>query len=111
VDAVGIEPGPEVSAAVAARLKQQKLAVPVARPRLVTDADAARADIIVSIGCDLTNAPASIASSKKLRRWDEVPDIGKDFAGSDEAIRAKARALVEEIKKQAQAQRQPQPRR
>src|SRR6266545_2197074 len=32
-DAVGTEPGPEVGAAAAARLNQQGLAVPIAKPR------------------------------------------------------------------------------
>jgi len=92
-DAVGTEPGPEVGAAAAARLNQQGLAVPIAKPRQVTADDIARADIVVSIGCDLSHIPAT----SKLRRWDDVPDLSDDFDRADKALRAKAQALIEEI--------------
>ncbi len=93
VDAVGTEPAPEVGAPVAARLKQQGLAVPISKPRLVTSADIAQADLVISIGCDVSHIPAT----SKLRRWDDVPDLSDNFEASDAAIRAKAQALVEEI--------------
>ncbi len=93
VDAVGTEPAPEVGPAVAARLKQQGLAVPISKPRPVTSKDIAQADIVVSIGCDVSRIPAT----PKLRRWDDVPDPGENFDASDAAIRAKAQALVDEI--------------
>jgi hypothetical protein len=78
---------------VAARLKQQGLAVPISKPRLVTADDIARADIVVSIGCDVSHIP----TTSKLRRWDDVPDLTDNFDAADSALRAKARALVEEI--------------
>jgi DNA-binding beta-propeller fold protein YncE len=93
VDAVGTEPAPEVGAPVAARLKQQGLAVPISKPRPVTANDVAQADIVVSIGCDVSHIPAT----SKLRRWDDVPDLSENFDASDAAIRAKAQALVDEI--------------
>jgi arsenate reductase (thioredoxin) len=93
VDAVGTEPAAEVGAPVAARLKQQGLAVPISKPRPVTANDVAQADIVVSIGCDVSHIP----STSKLRRWDDVPDLSENFDASDAAIRAKAQALVDEI--------------
>jgi arsenate reductase len=93
VAAVGTEPAPAVSPAVAARLQQQGLAVPTDKPRTVTAADVADADIVISIGCDTSKMPPT----DKLRRWDDVPDTSADFAAADQAIRAKAQALVEEI--------------
>jgi protein-tyrosine-phosphatase len=92
-DAVGTEPGPEVGAAAAARLKQQGLAVPISKPRAVTADDIAQADIVISIGCDLSHVPAT----SKLRRWDDVPDLSDNFDAGDKALRAKAQALIEEI--------------
>ncbi len=92
VDAAGTEPSPAVSAAVVSRLEQQKLAVPIAKPRAVTATDVADADLIISIGCDVSKIPAT----DKLRRWDDMPDNG-DLAATDSAIRAKAEALVDEL--------------
>jgi len=93
-DAVGTEPGPEVGAAVAARLKQQGLGVPISKPRSVTSDDITRADIVVSIGCDLSHVPAT----SKLRRWDDVPDLSDNFDAADKALRAKVEALINELK-------------
>lgn len=102
VNAAGTEPAPAVSPAVAARLEQQGLAVPVSKPRTVTAADVADADFVISIGCDTSKLPPT----EKLRRWDDVPDTSADFAAADQAIRAKAQALVEEISRLRDAQRE-----
>jgi protein-tyrosine-phosphatase len=96
VDAVGTEPAPEVAAPVAARLKQQSLAVPINKPRPVSSNDIAQADIVISIGCDVSHIPAT----SKLRRWDDVPDLSENFEASDKALRAKAEALIDEITRQ-----------
>ena len=93
IAAVGTEPAPAVSPAVAARLQQQGLAVPIDKPRTVTAADIADADLVISIGCDTSKIP----QTDKLRHWDDVPDTSADFAAADQALRAKARALVDEI--------------
>lgn len=93
IAAAGTEPAPAVSPAVAARLEQQGLAVPIDKPRTVTAADVADADIVISIGCDTSKIP----QTDKLRRWDDVPDTSADFAAADKAVRAKAEALVDEI--------------
>jgi DNA-binding beta-propeller fold protein YncE/protein-tyrosine-phosphatase len=93
VDAAGTEPATAVSPAVAARLDQQGLALPIATPRAVTATDVANADIVISIGCDVSRIPPS----DKLRRWDDVPDISTDPVAADRALRAKAQALVDEI--------------
>jgi protein-tyrosine-phosphatase len=93
VDAAGTDPAPSVSPAVAARLTEQGLPVPVSTPKAVTTADVAAADIIISIGCDTSKIPPTA----KLRHWDDVPDPGADFATADLVLRAKAEALVAEI--------------
>jgi protein-tyrosine-phosphatase len=95
VDAAGTEPAPAVSPAVAARLKEQGLAVPVSTPRRVTSDDVASADFVISIGCDTSKIPAS--AKGKLRQWDDVPDPGADLVAADKALRAKAQALLDEV--------------
>jgi arsenate reductase (thioredoxin) len=92
-DAVGTEPDPQVGPPIAARLKEQGLPVPISKPRAVTSNDIERADIVISIGCDVSRIP----KTPKLRQWDDVPNLSDDFNASDAAIRAKARALVDEI--------------
>jgi arsenate reductase (thioredoxin) len=102
VEAAGTEPAPAVSPAVAARLAQQGLTVPIDKPRTVTTADVADADIVISIGCDTSKIPPT----DKLRRWDDVPDTSADFPAADQALRAKAQALVDEISRLSHSHRE-----
>jgi arsenate reductase len=93
----GIDPDPKVAPAVADHLTRNGYPVPVAKPRRVTADDLANADVVISIGCDLTGVPAPRGT---LLKWDEVPAPSEDFARADEAIRARVIALVEELSKQ-----------
>ena len=56
--------------------------VPVAKPQLVSAEDLASADLVVSLGCDLTGRPVR----GEVRRWD-VPSPSADFPGTDAAIK------------------------
>ena len=94
VDSAGTEPDPSVSSAVAAHLTRQGYTVPIARPRKATAEEVAAADVVISIGCDLSALPAPRG---QLQRWDEVPAPSEDFAAADEAIRKRVVALVEEL--------------
>jgi len=100
VEAAGTEPDPQVSPKVAARLAEQGYPVPKGAPRRVTGNELERADIVISLGCDLTGLPQPRST---LRRWDDVPPPSEDFARADEAIRAKVMALVEELVRAGQA--------
>ena len=53
VDARGTEPDPQVSPKVAEHLTKNGYRVPVTTPQLVTPADLASADIVISLGCDV----------------------------------------------------------
>jgi arsenate reductase (thioredoxin) len=97
VDAAGTEPDPAVSPKVVEHLKTNGYRVPVTTPRRVTQADLAAADVVVSLGCDLKGLSVS---EKTLRRWDEVPGPGEDFAGADAAIRRRVEQLVDELLRQ-----------
>jgi arsenate reductase (thioredoxin) len=104
VDSAGTEPDEQVSAAVASHLTKNGYAIPVTKPRKVTSADLAAADVIISIGCDLKNLPAQ-PPANALRRWDEVPAPSEDFARADDAIKKRVIDLVEELVKKQQSTR------
>ena len=94
VESAGTEPDPVVSPAVAAYLARQGYVVPVANPRRATAEEVAAADVVISIGCDVSGLPGPRG---QLQRWDEVPSLSVDFAVADEAIRKRVLALVEEL--------------
>ena len=93
VDFAGTEPDAAVAPKVVERLKQQGYPPPV-EPRRVTSADLAAADLVISIGCDLTGLSPREGT---LRNWNEVPAPSADFAAADEAILKRVTALVEEL--------------
>ena len=94
VESAGTDPDPTVSPAVAAHLKRQGYPVPGSNPRKVTSKDFETADVVISIGCDLSGLPEPRG---KLVRWDEVPPPSEDFARADEAIRKRVTKLIEEL--------------
>ena len=102
VDSAGTEPDPAVAPKVAAHLTKQGYPVPVQKPRLVTPDDLAKADVVISLGCDLTRSPTRTGT---LVKWDDVPAPSEDFAGADDAIRRHVAALVDELVGQVKAQR------
>lgn len=107
VQSAGTDPDPEVAPAVAQHLRKQGYELPAAAPRKPTAQDLANADMVVSIGCDLSGLPPPRGS---LRRWDDVPAPSADFAGADAAIRRHAEALVDELARAAeQVRRRPSP--
>ena len=59
VDSAGTDPDPSVSPPLGVHLAQQGYPVSTEKPRLVTADDLARADVIVSLGCDLTRSPTA----------------------------------------------------
>lgn len=62
------------------------------QPRIVTAADIAGADLVVSVGCD----PGTIPTPKPITEWN-VPMLSDDFDGSVNAIYRKAEALADEL--------------
>lgn len=67
---------------------------PKSKPREVTPKDFESADVVISIGCDLSGLPEPRG---KLVRWDEVPPLSEDFARADEAIRKRVIDLIAEL--------------
>jgi protein-tyrosine-phosphatase len=75
-------------------LERNEYRVPVTKPRAVTKEDLTQADVVISLGCDLSHLPAA---PHNVRKWDEVPGPSEDLKGADEAIRRRVMALVEEL--------------
>jgi sterol desaturase/sphingolipid hydroxylase (fatty acid hydroxylase superfamily)/protein-tyrosine-phosphatase len=94
VDSVGTDPQEAVSTAVAQHLTTNGYTVPITKPRKVTKHDLAAADVVISLGCDVSGLPAA---PRSLREWNEVPAPSEDFNAADEAIRRRVLALVEEL--------------
>jgi len=94
VESAGTDPDPAVSAAVAEHLTKNGYAIPIATPIKVTPAQLASADVVISMGCDLTGFPTP---KGRLLRWDEVPGPGENLAAADEAIRKRVTQLIEEL--------------
>jgi protein-tyrosine-phosphatase len=83
---------------VAAHLKRQGYPALGLTPRKVTSRDFESADLVISIGCDLSGLEERRG---KLVRWDEVPPLSEDFARADEAIRKRVTELIEELVRSA----------
>ena len=94
VESAGTEPDPRVSPVVAAHLSRNGYSMPVSTPRKVTAEELTSADVVISIGCDLSGLPQPAG---RLVRWDEVPPLSEDFTRADEAIRRRVSALIEEL--------------
>ena len=102
IESAGTDPDPTVSPAVAAHLKRQGYPVPGSNPRKVTPKDFESADVVISIGCDLSGLQEPRG---KLVRWDEVPPLSKDFTRADDAIRKRVTELIEELVRNAPKKR------
>jgi arsenate reductase (thioredoxin) len=97
VKSAGTEPDATVAPAVAAHLKKNGYTIPIDKPVRATAEDVAAADIVISIGCDLSGYPAPRG---KTLNWSDVPSPSANFAQADAAIRQKVLALVEELVRQ-----------
>jgi protein-tyrosine-phosphatase len=83
-----------VSPVVTDHLRRNGYRVPVEKPRKVTHNDIETADVVISMGCDLSGLPVR---DSKVQKWDEIPGPSEDFQRADEAIRRRVTALVEEL--------------
>ena len=83
-DAAGTEPDPEIAPGVMDALRAEGLDLGQRRPRRVTAADTARADRVVTFGCELGQAmPAAVP----VERWDDVPAVSENLPLARAAIR------------------------
>jgi arsenate reductase (thioredoxin) len=93
VDSAGTEPDAQLSKGVVAHLEKNGYAIPIEKPRAATAADMRSADVIISMGCDLSKLPAP---NGVVQNW-RVPDFSADFNAAEQAIREQVNRLVEEL--------------
>jgi arsenate reductase (thioredoxin) len=93
VDFAGTDPDPQLSKAVVAHLEKNGYAIPIEKPRAVTATDMSSADVVISMGCDLSKLPAPKGI---VKNW-HVPDFSADFTAAEQAIRQQVNQLVEEL--------------
>jgi len=99
VETAGTEPEAKVSPAVAEHLTKQGVSVPIEKPRPVTTQDLELADVVITMGCDVSGLGPVRGD---LRKWDDIPAVSEQFAASDQAIRRKVTDLIEELVKRNQ---------
>ena len=92
-DSAGTEPDPEIAPGVAAALRADGVDLGRRQPRRVTAADTARADRVVTFGCELGEAmPAAVPAE----RWDDVPAVSENLPIARAAIRRHLDRLLDE---------------
>jgi arsenate reductase (thioredoxin) len=93
VDSAGTEPDPQLSKGVVAHLEKNGYPIPIEKPRAATAADMSGADVVISIGCDLSKLPAP---KGVMKNW-SVPDFSADFNAAEQSIRSQVTKLVDEL--------------
>jgi protein-tyrosine-phosphatase len=92
-DSAGTEPDPEIAPGVVAALRAEGVDLGGRRQRPVSPADTARADRVVTFGCDLGDAmPAAVP----VERWDDVPAVSENLPAARAAIRRHLDRLLDE---------------
>ena len=92
-DAAGTEPDPEMAPGVVAALRAEGVELGQRRPRRVTAAETARAERVVTFGCELGEAmPAAVP----VERWDDVPAVSENLPLARAAIRRHLDRLLDE---------------
>ena len=92
-DSAGTEPDPEIAPGVAGALRADGVDLGRRRPRRVTAADTARAERVITFGCELGEArPAAVP----VERWDDVPAVSENLPIARAAIRRHLDRLLDE---------------
>jgi arsenate reductase len=93
VDSAGTEPDAQLSKGVVAHLQKNGYAIPIEKPRGATATDMNNADVVISMGCDLSKLPPPRGA---LKNWN-VPDFSADFNVAEQSIRNQVVKLVDEL--------------
>jgi arsenate reductase (thioredoxin) len=98
IDATGTTSGPQPDAEIPTNviegLRDRGIDVTGKRPALLNAAALARANHIVSFGCDLSKL---IAPERPIERWDDCPDVSDDFNTAWHFITARVERVLERI--------------
>lgn len=92
-DSAGTEPDPMIAPGVVAALRAEGVELGQGRPRRVTAADTARADRVVTFGCELGEATPTAVP---VERWDDVPAVSANLPLARAAIRRHLDRLLDE---------------
>ena len=93
VDAAGTDPEPTLSKSVVAHLQKNNYAIPIEKPRAATASDMTGADVVISMGCDLSGLPQP---KGVVKHWN-VPDFSVNFDAAEQSIRDQVTKLVDEM--------------
>jgi protein-tyrosine-phosphatase len=94
-DSAGTDPEKAVSPAVVNLLRDEGIDVSGHQPRRVTQADLARAQRIISMGC--TSEELGI-TSERVEQWANVPPVSQDIFGARDAILAHVERLIVQLR-------------
>ena len=92
-DSAGTEPDPAIAPGVVAALHAEGVELGQRRPRRVTAADTARADRVITFGCELGEATPTAVP---VERWDDVPAVSETLPLARAAIRRHLDRLLDE---------------
>lgn len=92
-ESMGIEPDPEVPAAVIAGLAHDGFDVRGYAPQQIEPERLARAPCVVSFGCEVPLA----TDAAHLEHWDDLPMVSDGFARARDAIVARVERLVDAL--------------
>jgi arsenate reductase len=93
----GPEPDADVPSNVIDGLRSHAIDVRGYRPTLISAADLADADLIVSFACD---AGMRLAPGKAVERWDECPAVSDDFETAWQFITSRVDRLFRRLKEE-----------
>lgn len=92
-DSAGVDPDLEIPSHVVNGLQADGVDVSAARPARVGVELIAKADRVVSFGCDLT----TLDGHPTVTRWDDVPLVSEGYTAARDDIAARLQTLLEEI--------------
>jgi len=94
--AFGLDPDPDVPAHVVEGMTRDGLAHPSNRPRHVNAESLMKADVIVTMGCELPATDDLSSLGARVVRWDGIPDVSDGYDAARTAIVARLEQLYAE---------------
>ena len=90
----GTEPGKTHSPAVVTYLGENNLALPALAPRQVSQSDLDEADLVISMGCDLSEYELP---TEKMQEWSALTDTDVDLETAVSEISSKVEKLLTDL--------------
>lgn len=90
----GTEPDDQVNPLVVDLLHGEGIDVSSQRPRRLTTGDLARAEYVITMGCDLSE----VTSGAKVLDWSHIPAVSDNSAAAAQIIRQHVEALIDSLR-------------